>query len=191
MAKSKAPSLAKWFANCGGFRPEHDLDILRRGIDAGLLNAQDEHGMTALGLAVTSGWKAGVDALLQAGADTELRHFRTGETALHLAMQRPNETIIAALVASGANPDAPNSHGLTPRAVAARREATWFDTLPPRETALPPTRFQNAEHSRITTTLDSRSLIGRSERRCRSDRQWTCTCTARKRARRRIGSRSA
>jgi hypothetical protein len=146
VAKRKAPSTSEWFDNCGGWRPGHDLDALRRGIEAGLLNEQDEYGMTALSLAVMSGWKEGVEQLLRAGADTELRYFRTGETALYMAVQQRNEPIIAALVTAGANPDAPNYWGLTPRAWAPCASATYFDHVPPRETPLPPPRIQNAEH---------------------------------------------
>jgi hypothetical protein len=146
VAKRKGPSSREWFDNCGGWRPRHDLDELRRGIEAGLLNEQDEYGMTALGLAVMSGWNEGVEELLRAGADTDLRYFRTGETALYMAVQEQNEQIIAALVAAGADPDAPNYWGLTPRASASRTGGTYFDPVPPRDTPLPPPRIQNAEH---------------------------------------------
>src|SRR5687767_10985588 len=115
MAKRNATSPEEWFGNCGGFAPRHDLDALRRGIEAGMLNEQDEYGMTALSLAVMSGWHEGVMELLRSGADTELRYFRTGETALYMAVQHSSDPIIAALVVGGANPDAPNYWGLTPR----------------------------------------------------------------------------
>jgi len=146
VAKRKAPSTREWFDNCGGWRPRHDLDELRHGIKAGLLNEQDEYGMTALSLAVMSDWMAGVEELLRAGADTELRYYRTGETALYMAVQQGKEPIIAALVAAGANPDAPHYWGLTPRSWASRAASKYFDRVPPRETPLPPPRIQNAEH---------------------------------------------
>lgn len=146
MTKRKAPSLQDWFDNCGGFVSVHNLEELRRGIEAGLLNEQDEYGMTALSMAVMSGWKEGVEALLRAGADTELRYFRTGETALRMAVQERNEPIIAALVGSGADADAPNYWGLTPRAWASLADAAYFDRVPLRESPLPPPRIQNAEH---------------------------------------------
>jgi hypothetical protein len=139
-------SLKKWFENCGGCRPPHDLDELRRGIRAGMLNEQDEYGMTALSLAVTSGWNAGVEELLRAGADTELRYFQTGATVLLMAVQHSSEPITSALVAAGANPDAPNYWGLTPRAWASRMASTCFDYVPHKEMPLPPPRIQNAEH---------------------------------------------
>jgi Ankyrin repeats (3 copies) len=146
MGKRKTPSPSDWLDNCGGWSPRFDLDELRRGIEAGMLNAQDEYGETALSLAVMSGWKEGVEELLRAGADTELRHFRTGATVLYMAVQERNEPIIAALVAAGADPDAPNYWGLTPRTWASHSLSTYFDHLPPVETPLPPPRIQNAEH---------------------------------------------
>jgi hypothetical protein len=146
MAKQKAPSPREWFDNCGGWGPRHDLVELRRGIKNGMLNAHDEYGMTALSLAVMSGWLEGVGELLRAGADTELRYFRTGETALYMAVQQRNQPIIAALVAAGANPDAPNYWGLTPRVWASHAGSTYFDHVPFRETPLPPPWIQNAEH---------------------------------------------
>lgn len=146
MATRKSDSLSTWFDNCGGWSPGHDLDELRRGIKAGMLNEQDEYGMTALSLAVMSGWKEGVDELLQASADTELRYFRTGETALYMAVQEGKELIIAALVVAGANPDAPNYWGITPRTWATHKASTCFNDIPPRKMPLPPPRIQNAEH---------------------------------------------
>jgi hypothetical protein len=147
VTKRKAPSLTDWFDNCGGWRPRHDVRELRQGIEAGLLNEQDDYGMTALSLAVASGWKEGVEELLRAGADTELRYFRTGETALHLAVQERNEPIIAALIEAGANPDAANHWGLSPRAkLPYVGLPPLFDEIPPGETRRPPPQIQNAEH---------------------------------------------
>jgi hypothetical protein len=147
VADGKAPSSVDWFGNCRGWRPRHDLSELRHGIEAGFLDEQDEYGMTGLSLAAGSGWKEGVEELLRAGADTELRYFRTGETALSLAVQQRSEPIIAALVQGGADPDAPNYWGITPR----RRLPNLglppvFDHVPEREVPLPPPRIQNAEH---------------------------------------------
>jgi hypothetical protein len=51
MAKAAKRS---WFENCGAWTPGHDLNDLRAGIEAGLLNEQDEYGMTALHLATSS-----------------------------------------------------------------------------------------------------------------------------------------
>jgi hypothetical protein len=113
-----------------------------------MLNEQDEYGMTGLSLAVVSGWTEGVEELLRAGADTELRYFRTGETALHMAVRERNETIISALVAVGANPDSPNYWGVTPRAAVPFTigVSTCFDHIPQKDMPLPAPRIQNAEH---------------------------------------------
>ena len=155
MAKRNAPSPREWFDNCGGWRPRHDFGELRRGIKAGLLNEQDEYGMTALHLAVSSGWLGGIEELLRAGADTELRYFRTGETPLLTAAndlgtangERLNsKAMVAALIAAGANPDAANHFGLTPRKSAQIRGGKSFADIPEKPVQMPAPRIQNAEH---------------------------------------------
>jgi hypothetical protein len=135
--------LRKWFDNSGGFSPAHDLDVLKQGIRAGLLDEQDEYGCTALLLAVVSCWRAGVEKLLEAGADTELRYFRTGATALYeAALDKRAHAMISLLLAVRADPDAPNYWGVTPR--------SWmpdvFKSVPVRQTPHPEPRIQNAEH---------------------------------------------
>src|SRR5262245_59142044 len=119
----KTPSNENWFSNCGGWKPRHSLTELQAGIAAGLLNLQDESGSTALSLAAGSGWLDGVEELLLAEADTELRYFRTGETPLLTATQAGHESVVAALLAAGANPDAGNHFGLTPRSW----RVSWFE----------------------------------------------------------------
>lgn len=147
MAGRKAPTSEEWFSNCGGWRPRHDLDELRRGIAAGRTNEQDRYGMTGLGCAVGSKWTEGVDELLRAGADTELRYFRTGETALYMAVLDRNEAMARALIGGGADPDAGNHWGLTPRRWLSRTSfPDLFDGIPAGEVRLPPPRIQNAEH---------------------------------------------
>jgi hypothetical protein len=150
-----APSSRNWFRNCGGWRPRHDLDELRRGIGAGLLNEQDEYGLTALHLAVTSGWLEGIEELLRAGADAESRYFRTGETPLLSAAsdlgtatgERLNsKAMVAALIAAGANPDAANHFGQTPRKLARSFGWKLFANIPGKPVRMPEPRIQNAEH---------------------------------------------
>lgn len=103
--------------------------------------------MTALGLAVMSGWELGMDELLAAGADPELRYFRTGETPLNLAVLTKNESCIARLLDAGANPDAANYWGVTPRVRSSHLGlSTPFDRIPAGEVRLPPPRIQDAEH---------------------------------------------
>jgi len=132
----------KWFSNCGGWFPRHDLEELRKGIRTGCLNEQDEYGNTALSLAASSGWTEGVEELLKAGADTEIRDFREGETALHEAAQERNESIIRMLIRAGANADAANHWGITPRSILP----SAFRGVARKEPKLPSPRIQNAEH---------------------------------------------
>jgi hypothetical protein len=128
---------------------------LRRGIESGLLNEQDEYGMTALHLAVSSGWLEGIEQLLRARADTESRYFRTGETALLTAAsdlgtangERLNsKAMVAALLMGGANPDAANHFGQTPRKLARFHGWRVFDEVPEKPVQIPEPRIQNAEH---------------------------------------------
>ncbi len=146
MAKKKQLSIEKWFDNFGGYAPKHSLTELREGIASDLVDRQDEYGMTALALAVMSSWNAGVEELLKAGANTELHYHRTGETALYMATQAGNEPIVALLVGAGANPDAANYWGITPRDWASRTESNYFKGTRKKTASLPEPRIQNAEH---------------------------------------------
>jgi hypothetical protein len=136
------PEVEEWFRNVGHWEPRHDLKKLRRGIQAGLLNIQDEYGYTALMWACFSGWVEGIEELLKAGADIEIRDYRTGCTALYELVQRKSDDLIPLLVAAGANPDTPNYWGVTPRRWAPER----FKDIPQREVPAPEPRIQNAEH---------------------------------------------
>jgi len=133
--------------NCGGWFPRHSLDDLLAGITAGWIDEQDEYGMTALSLAVASGWKEGVGELIRAGANTGLRAYRTGETALYIAVERKDETLVGVLLNAGANADAANHWGMTPRKLGIFRGlARLFDRVPPRQVDWPSPWMQNAEH---------------------------------------------
>jgi hypothetical protein len=148
--------LRNWFDNCGGWRPQHDLATLRRGIESGLLNVQDQYGMTALHLAVSSGWLEGIEVLLRAGVDTELRDFRTGGTPLLSAAsdlgtgngERLNsKAMVELLAAASANPDAANYWGVTPRSWAKNRNMPDpFAGIPVGPVQMPAPHIQNAEH---------------------------------------------
>jgi ankyrin repeat protein len=58
--------------------------------------------------------------LLSAGADIEARDIK-GETPLRRALNCRQPGMIELLLAHGANPDAPNKRGITPRQVAKKR----------------------------------------------------------------------
>ena len=136
------PELEEWFGNVGHWEPRHNLKKLRRGIQSGLLNEQDESGYTALMWACFSDWVEGIEELLKAGADTELRDYRTGCTALYMAVLNKAGEVIAALIAGGANPDTPNYWGATPRSWAPEK----FKHIPEQQLPFPEPRIQNAEH---------------------------------------------
>lgn len=147
MAKHTCETLTQWFRNCGGLRPSHSLALLQFGIRAGYLNEQDESGLTALGLAISSNWLEGLDALLAANANTELRYFRTGETPLHQAAHARKDAFIRALLAAGANSDAANYWGVTPRISAAHVGVeSLFAAIQLDEIQWPTPHIQNAEH---------------------------------------------
>jgi hypothetical protein len=136
------PSNHRWFSNFDSVSGRRDLLELRRGVKAGYLNAQNEYGHTALAISVWSAWLEGVEELLHAGADTELYDFQTGATPLYHAVHQKSVPIISALVRAGANPDAPNHYGVTPR----QWEPDFFKGVPERPTPPLPPMIQNAEH---------------------------------------------
>ena len=131
-----------WFDNCCGFKPAHDLETLRYGIQRRLINLRDEYGSTALMLCVYSKWHEGAEELVKAGADTEVRYFRTGCTARYAAALSKDRRMAKTLVDGGANPDAPNYWAITPR----RWLPDAFAELPIRPSPLPEPHIQNAEH---------------------------------------------
>jgi len=140
-------SLDEWFVAFDPFAPEKDLSLLEEGIRAGHIDAQDEWGSTVLSLCIACQWLEGLRVLLNAGANTELRYHRTGSTALNAAVQDKQEAMFRALLEAGANPDAANYWGKTPRDFAeAYGVAALFSEFPVKPPSLPPPRVQNAEH---------------------------------------------
>jgi hypothetical protein len=131
-----------WFENCGSFKPTRDLEVIRNGVKRGLTNIRDEYGCTALMLCVYSKWYAGAEKLLKAGADTEVRYLRTGCTAIYDAALSKDKQMVKLLLDGGANPDAPNYWGVTPR----RWLPDAFAGVPYRQTPHPEPHIQNAEH---------------------------------------------
>ncbi|GEM_PF-4110895 len=142
-----SPTVKDWFDCFNASAPTRDLARLKELLRSGHLDAQDEWGCTGLFLAVASDWIEAVRVLLEAGADTELRHYRTGETALYGAVQGRKEAIVRALLGAGASPDAANCWGPTPRSWAAQAGlAHLFSDHPEGAPTLPSRRIQNAEH---------------------------------------------
>ena len=82
------------------------VDELQRLLGAGaLVDARDEHGQSALMLAVVNGHVAVVRTLVRAGANLDLRGTGApgfaGKTALDLALARGEPDIVKSLTAAG------------------------------------------------------------------------------------------
>ncbi|MCX8957852.1 ankyrin repeat domain-containing protein [Erwinia psidii] len=82
------------------------------------LNAQDEHGYTAVILAAYHGHQTAVEHLLNAGADPCLRD-KHGNTALMGAIFKGELKIARRLIAAKCNPDTRNNAGQTAAMYAA------------------------------------------------------------------------
>jgi hypothetical protein len=135
----------EWFWLFDPWSKERNLERVRECLDSPWLNAQDEWGLTALGSAVAGNWLEAAELLLHAHADTELRYYRTGTTVLYHAVQDINEPAVRLLLGAGANPDAANYFGLTPREWAKNSAIeALFSDLPIRRTD-PEPLIQNAE----------------------------------------------
>lgn len=159
MSLDVPPPDVSWFRNCGSWPREHNLATLRRGLANGWLDEQDEYGMSALSLCVSSQWLEGAEELLRAGASTLVRYHRTGETMLYMATLAKDEAFIALLLAHGADPDAPNYWGMTPR----RWRPQAFEHIPRQSRSLPAPRIQNAEHL-ADNHFPNFKIAGRGER---------------------------
>ncbi|MGB6065389.1 MAG: ankyrin repeat domain-containing protein [Desulfomonilaceae bacterium] len=84
-------------------------------------NFRDSHGDTALILAVRQGHRDAVEALLEHGADVEMRDGKENKTALMWANLREDKEIVKLLLQKGANPQAATKDGKTPFSVAASK----------------------------------------------------------------------
>jgi uncharacterized protein len=83
-----------------------DLNSAKILVEAGAnINDADAEGISALVLAAHSGFAELVEFLLDKGADAN--SSAAGFTALHEAIMRRDERIVTALLAHGANPNAP------------------------------------------------------------------------------------
>lgn len=95
--------------------------LLGKGANPGIA---DKQGMTPLMHATLLGFAEGADVLLTRGAQVDQANSR-GETALILAVQRRNPTLVRMLVARKANPDkADHIAGMSARDYAKRDDRT-------------------------------------------------------------------
>jgi ankyrin repeat protein len=101
-----------------------DLASARTLVEAGAnVNDADAWGVSAMVLAAHSGFRELVEFLLEKGADAN--SAAAGFTALHEAIMRRDERLASALLARGANPNAP-LQTWTP----TRRQSTDFNFAP-------------------------------------------------------------
>lgn len=136
-----------WFELFRAAGQRRDVEQVRRLVTPALIDAQDPWGMTALHLAVSSSWYEAINFLIDERADLSLRYHRTGDTPLHTAVVNRSERIVRRLLGAGADPDAANYNGVTPRSAAEQfgMEHLFVD-LESGPVTWPAWRVQNAEH---------------------------------------------
>jgi ankyrin repeat protein len=101
---------------------EGRTDDIQALIDSGAdINLPDKDGRTPLHFAAQQYQVRSAELLCKAGADIQARD-KFGNTALWRATfdSRGREDLIRLLLASGANPDAANDSGVSPRQLAER-----------------------------------------------------------------------
>ena len=82
------------------------------------LNTPNGKGFTPLMLAVKNGYLNSAVSLAAAGADPNICHHETGNTALHLAAEAGNQILVKLLVSFGADLKLKNKAGKTPLLLA-------------------------------------------------------------------------
>ena len=96
-----------------GFLVKNNPDNPQHMAFMNALNAPNGKGFTPLMLAVKKGYLNSAMSLLAAGADPDISHRETGNTALHLAAEAGNQTLVKMLVVFGADLEMKNKAGKT------------------------------------------------------------------------------
>ena len=78
------------------------------------INSLDDDGFTPLMISVRQQHMDGCCVFLQAGADPDIKHRKTGCTAMHYAAELGNTVIVKALIAFDAKIDIKDNEGKTP-----------------------------------------------------------------------------
>ena len=82
------------------------------------LNTHNKKGYTPLMLSVSKGYVKSTVTFLQAGADPDVQHPDSGDTAVHYAAERGNAALLKTLIAFGADVKIHNNTGKLPLDVA-------------------------------------------------------------------------
>ncbi len=101
-----------------GFLQKQAADYPQKILRVQALNQPKEKGDTLLMLSIRSGYVTGAIIFLEAGANPDVQHHETGDTALHLAVEKKSSSLLKALLAFGANVHIKNHKGETPLDVA-------------------------------------------------------------------------
>ncbi len=94
-------------------------DIVAQG---GCIDAQESWGQTPLIIAATKSRLDTMATLLKLGADTEVRDYHHGYTALHIAVNTRDEANVLALLDASVRLDTTDNEGLSPLGLALRNK---------------------------------------------------------------------
>jgi len=106
-----------WFYAAG----DGNKKLLNRFLESGIdINAQNNSGLTALGVAALDGQVEIARILLAKGARADTRTYRTDETPLTIAAEMDHLDIVKLLIEYGADPKASRDDGCTALTLALR-----------------------------------------------------------------------
>ena len=100
------------------FLQKHSPDHPLKKLHVQALDTPDNEGYTPLMLSVRNGYVNSAIIFLEAGANPDVQHRTTGDTALHLAVENKNSSLLKALLAFGADVKIENWKGKMPLDVA-------------------------------------------------------------------------
>jgi len=137
-----------------------------------LVDARDSDGLTALCRAAERNLEQVVCVLLDRDADADVTCGERMVTPLHLAVEARAESIVAQLRARGANLEAKDGHGRTPRDLAVENNYMGHETLfvPPHPGAASAAFLAAVKHGRVWNVLAE-------ERGAQEQRKCSCKVT--------------
>ena len=171
-AKCATQSIAAAIQPNDNSKPDAGFDLKNT------INSLDEEGFTPLMVSVREQHVDGCCVFLQAGADPDIRHGKTGRTAVHYAAEHGNATIVKVLIAFGAKIDIKDNEGRTPLDLAqtstGRNTKDCIEALEKTtrliakaEAELSEVAAQRNERARLTIPSDSIVLLSMDGGGCR------------------------